>query len=223
MDSNRTKRSISQVIFSNTPESLVAIEEANVFAQIDEIKGELDERVNKKLLYKQLTRFVDKWREDSKGRVKGYETYIDPNSILPIAPTKGVTWKIFPLTFECINRQCGVIVTKENTSDFTGKCSRCNSGLKQMKHVWIHSCGALVSFRPLDQIACKTPGHGRKYLYFDDTGSYITATWRCRLCPTFQHATLMMPCADSLCMQFRKDPEKKLDDEEYPKYRASVW
>jgi hypothetical protein len=208
-----TKRSISQVIFRHTPKSLIAIDEYSVFGMVTEIKGTPDPDINRKLLYKQVLRFADKWRELSNGRVKGFESYIEPDSLLPIRPTEGVYWDLFPTTFECINKNCRVIIDRFDEK-FTGKCLRCGSGLRQFRYVWFHICGHIRPFQPIKQVCC--PTHKRKYLYLNDTGRFKTSTWRCREC-TYEKSLGMLPCMDELC-------KKYLDPVRESKYlRASVW
>lgn len=214
-----TKRALSQVIFRHTPGSLIALDDFNVYVRVKEIKGESDTEVNKELLFKTISRFADKWREDSDGRVKGLEPHLTVNSFVAIRP-KGYTpdapavfCDLFPPGFQCVKKDCGVY-TSPRDSYFNGSCPRCNSSLRQVRYVWFHLCGYLHALEPMRQIRC--PQHGQKYLYLNDTGRFATSTWRCRECNSIDRGLGMIPCTS--CQLSPEEVQKRQNF-----LRGSVW
>lgn len=216
-----TKRALSQVIFRHTPGSLIALDDFNVYARVKEIKGEPDTEVNKELLFKAISRFADKWREDSDGRVKGLEPHLTANSFVAIRP-KGFTpdapavfCDLFPPGFQCVKKDCGVYVDPKS-SYFNGRCPRCNGSLHQVRYVWFHLCGRLFSLAPLRHIKC--PQHGQKFLYLNDTGRFATSTWRCRECNSIDMGLGMIPCTDCVAQLTPEEIQKKQNF-----FRGSIW
>lgn len=179
-----TKRALSQVIYRHMPGSLIMLDEFGTYVQVKDVQGDPDGDVNRELLFKAINRFVDRWREESDGRVKGFELHMTSNSYRPIRP-RGKSEDapaiycdlLFPAGFQCTNSNCGVYVSSKD-SVFQGKCIRCSSSLKQMRYVWFHLCGQIFTVFPEQRIHC--PKHGRKYLYLNDTRRFRTSTWRCR-------------------------------------------
>jgi hypothetical protein len=120
------------------------LDDFNIFAKVKEITGEPDSDVNKELLFKAITRFTDKWKEESSGRVKGFESHMTHSSFSAIRP-KGYSEDapavfcelLFPAGFQCVRDDCGVYASSQN-KDFTGRCIRCGSSLRQMKYVRFH-------------------------------------------------------------------------------------
>lgn len=209
---NLTKRSIGQVIFRHTPGSLIALDEWGVYGMVSVIKGNPDTDVDKNLLYKKVRWFASKWKEESEGRIKGFEIdTMEPETLVAIHPEGQVVWDfISQMLLECTNPQCKIIV-KSTDGQFSGKCPRCQNGLKQFKYVWFHNCGILRPFLPILQVNC--PTHGREYLYLNDTGRFRSSTWRCREC-NYERALGMLPCTDEVCKRKKGDS---------PYLRASVW
>ena len=210
---NSTRRSIGQVIFRHTPGSLISIEEWGVYGRVAAIKGSPDTDVDKNILCKKVRWFVSKWKEESEGKVRGYDVDVmEPDSLVAIRPEGKVLWDFIPkMLLECTNSQCKIIVSSDDSS-FSGQCPRCQSKLKQFRYVWFHNCGILLPFLPITQVNC--PKHGRKYLYLNDTGRFRSSTWRCREC-TYERGLGMLPCIDEVC---RKNRQGKGDY-----LRGSVW
>lgn len=217
---SNTSRSLPQVIFRHTPGSMMLLDDFNVYAQVKEIKGEQDQDVNKELLFKNVQRTVDKWRDASEGRVSGFETHMTSKSLAAIRP-KGIAEDSpavfcdlpYPTGFRCVREDCQVYADA-NSPDFTGTCIRCNSPLKQMPYVWFHLCGSIFGFGPLKQISC--PNHGKKYLWLHDTGRFQTSVWQCRECNAVHKGIGMMGCNKCTLTD-----EEKLNKQQF--LRGSVW
>ncbi len=209
---NLTKRSIGQVIFRHTPGSLIALDEWGVYGVVSIIKGNPDSEVDKNLLYKKVRWFVSKWKDESDGRIKGFELdSMQPETLVAIHPEGQVIWDFIPqMLLECTNPKCKIIVNISDTQ-FSGKCPRCQNSLKQFKYVWFHNCGILRPFLPILQVSC--PVHGRKFLYLNDTGRFRSSTWRCREC-NYERALGKLPCTDEVCRRKKGDS---------PYLRGSVW
>ncbi len=207
-----TKRSVGQVIFRHTPGSLIALDEWGVYGMVSVIKGNPDSDVDKKLLFKKVRWFIEKWDEESEGRIRGFDiSNMDSDSIIAIRPEHRVLWDFLPyMILECVNPECKIIINSSE-GEFTGKCPRCKSGLKQFRYLWFHNCGILRPFVPITQVNC--PKHGRSYLYLNDTGRFRSSTWRCREC-SYERALGMLPCTDVVCRKKKS---------ESPYLRASVW
>jgi hypothetical protein len=95
--STDTKRSLSQIIFRHTPGSMMMFDDFNVFAKVKEVMGEQDSDVNKDLLFKAITRFTDKWKEESDGRVKGFESHMTRSSYSAVRPKGFSVYAVYQL------------------------------------------------------------------------------------------------------------------------------
>ena len=208
-----TKRSIGQVIFRHNPGSLIALDEWGVYGRVSSIKGNPDSDVDKSLLVKKVRWFVNKWKDDSEGRIRGFDVdNIDSDSLIAIRPEGKVMCDfLYQMLMECTNPECRVIINSAEPQ-FNGKCLRCGEGLRQFRYVWFHSCGILKPFQPIQQVNC--PTHGRKALYLNDTGRFRSSTWRCRDC-AYERGLGMLPCTDETCKRNLKGDS--------PYLRASVW
>lgn len=205
-----TRRSLSQIIFRHTPESLISLEEYNVFGCVKDIKAEPDTDVNKEILLRKILRYADVWRESSSGRVKGFEPDLRLESIIALRPGHSdpeypaVFCDIFPPAFQCTRKNCGIYAGFYNTSDFTGTCKQCGGSLRQIKYVWFHPCGRIFPFGPLKDKKC--PQHGRDHLFLKDSGRFATSRWQCRKC-SYDASLGMIPCSDEQC-KTRQTPEE---------------
>lgn len=205
------KRSIGQVVYKHTPGSFIAIDEG-IYGVVDQIIGKRDMDVDINILFKNIHRFVEKWKEESNGKVRGFD-YHDKDSFLPIRPSEGVIWNLFSVTLECQNKKCKIIIDP-NSQGFNGKCFRCRSGLRQFRYVWFHTCGSVYPIFILKGKSC--PQHERKYLYLEDTGRFKFSYWKCREC-NYTSPIGMLPCVDNLCISKRQSQGK------VEAHQGSVW
>lgn len=196
-----TRRSLSQVIYKHTPQSLISLEESGVYGIVKEIKADPDDDVNKDILLRRLLKFLQKWSEDSGGRIKGFDPDMRPESLIALRPGHtdpefpSIFCDVFPPAFQCVKSDCKVYADSY-ASDFDGSCKRCGGSLKQIKYVWYHQCGKLYPFGPIKDKKC--PTHGRTALYLYDTGRFSTSSWRCRAC-SYNSSLGMIPCSDEQC------------------------
>lgn len=203
-----TRRSLSQIIYRHTPQSLISLEESGVYGMVKEIRAEPDDDVNKDILLRRLLNFVQKWSEDSGGRIKGFDPDMSLDSLVALRPGHSdpefpsVFCEIFPPAFQCVKSDCKVYADSYS-NDFNGVCKRCGGSLKQIKYVWYHQCGKLFPFGPLKDKKC--PTHGRAALYLNDTGRFSSSSWRCRDC-SYNASLGMIPCSDEQCKSNTPQP-----------------
>lgn len=214
-----TKRSLSQVIYKHTPESLISLEAFGVYGIVKDIKASIDDDVNKDILLRKISKFIQKWSEDSGGRIKGFDPNMHPESFVALRPGHidpeyaSIFCEVFPPAFQCTKSDCR-LYSNSYDSDFNGICKRCGGSLMQIKYVWFHQCGRLSHFGPLKDKTC--PTHGRASLYLEDRGSFSTSSWCCRDCS--YNATLgMIPCSDEQCKNNTPQPGENRF------MRGSVW
>lgn len=214
-----TRRSLSQIIYRHTPQSLISLEESGVYGIVKDIKAEPDSDVNKDILQRRLSKFLQKWNEDSGGRIKGFDPDMRPESLIALHPGHtdpefpSIFCEVFPPAFQCVKNDCKVYADSY-ASDFEGSCKRCGGSLKQIKYVWYHQCGKLYPFGPLKDKRC--PTHDRKALYLYDTGRFSTSSWRCRDC-SYNSSLGMIPCSDEQCRSKTPQPGENRF------MRGSVW
>jgi len=205
-----TKRSIGQVVFRHTPGSLVALDEYGVYGQVTEVRGDPDSDVDKNTLFKKVKWFLNKWDEESNGKIRGFElSDLQRDSLVAIRPQR-VLWEFIPqMLFECTDVNCKVVISCAD-GRFNGKCPRCKKSLRQFRYVWFHQCGNLRPMMPILQVKC--PIHNRDFLYLYDTGRrFRTAYWKCREC-NYERSIGMLQCSEPTCTG---KPDSYL--------RASVW
>lgn len=204
-----TQRSISQIIRRHTPGSLLYLDEYDYYGKVAYIEGEQDTGVDREHLHARLKWYLQSWEERG-GTLRGIDAEIGVDDITPIAP-EWVYWRPYPPIFECSDSNCRVIHEGSKPANFTGRCRRCGSALRQMRYVYYHHCGTLSYVKPQHYIKC--PKHGHKFLYLFDTGYFATSKWRCRECD-YEHDFVFPWCPNAQCREQKPDR---------PKLQASFW
>lgn len=167
-------RSHSQVLYGFLPGAVFRHEE-RVYGQVLTVDGPRLTGLNEPVVYEEIARYVEQWPDQHRHdlplprdmRVREY-CIIKPGT---------VRWKLWPMVFECSRRACGRVRSVNSADDLAKhpRCKACGGTLQQLRFYSAHNCGATKAiFVP----KCST--HGYDDIFFDNTGSFLTATWRCR-------------------------------------------
>lgn len=167
-------RSNSQVLYSYLPGAVFRHED-RVYGKVVAVDGTRLTELNDAVIYEEIATYLQRWPEDQRHdlplpkdiRIKDYR----------LLRPEQVRWELFPLVFECGRRACGR-VRSFRTFDELAKapaCQTCKGPLQQLRFYNAHNCGLT---RPIHGPKCSV--HGYDDLFFENTGSFLTATWRCR-------------------------------------------
>lgn len=188
-------RSKSQVIrgflpgqtFQHANDTIVRV--ANLYA------GPAD--VNTDLLVEMLDEKLAFWQRPGgpgQGPVNRAPGYLKPvrnhtDQYAFLEPEGEVFYYTWPLTLRCTNRSCLKAAVFERLEDWSNykngnpaKCDACGSRREQYDYMLVHTCGN-DSAIPVPPCKVKDAGgkeHGMSFVYLNDTGQFITSTWRCR-------------------------------------------
>jgi hypothetical protein len=120
------------------------------------------------------------------GFLKPVRNHVDQYAFLE--PEGEVFYYTWPLVLRCTNPACLKAAVFERLEDWTAykgnpaRCDKCNSRREQYDFMLVHTCG---NDAHIPVYGCKVKDaagheHGLKDVYLNDTGSFITSTWRCR-------------------------------------------
>ena len=197
------QRSRTQVLFSYLPGS-VFVHETGYIARCTEIRGVDPPRLSsQQVLLEEIDRYLSQWDDD---RIQGLRrpSRVASSDFRVLTP-EGVRWELWPLRFECARESCRRIVSFPRIDGVqrTPRCKVCNGRLRQLRYLSAHECGRIV---PMYIPKCTT--HGYDHVYFDDTGTFRTAVFRCRACNgSIIRRTLQSPCQCSLLAQSGDRPK----------------
>lgn len=183
------QRSRTQVLFSYLPES-VFVHESGYLARSVEIRGVPPYNINREVLLEEIDRYLSQWADS---RILGIRR---PSRIVSsdftILTPEAVRWELWPLRFECVRERCRRIVSFRTIDDVERNphCRTCGGPLRQLRYLSAHECGDI---RDMYTPACTV--HGYDHVFFEDTGSFRTAVFRCRACNGgVIRRTLQTPC-----------------------------
>ena len=197
------QRSRTQVLFSYLPGSIF-VHETGYTAKSIEIRGSDPPQLSsQKVLLEEIDRYLAHWDDN---RIQGLRrpSRVASSDFRVLTP-EGVRWEIWPRRFECARENCRRIVSFQRIDDIqqNPRCTTCNGRLRQLRYLSAHSCGRILQMHIPD---CKT--HGWKHVYFDDTGTFRTAVFRCRKCNGgIIRRTLQSPCSCNLGAQEGERPK----------------
>ncbi|SDU87339.1 hypothetical protein SAMN04488544_1276 [Microlunatus sagamiharensis] len=168
------QRSRSQVLFSFLPQAVFRHED-RLFGQVSTVDGTRVSALNESVVYEEISAYLQMWDDDA--RLDLPLPTVDRRREYTILSPETVRWEVYPLVFECTRRSCGRVRSFREARDIvrSPRCSHCGGGLRQLRFYNAHNCGRT---QPLFVAKCST--HGWDHITFDDTGSFTTATWRCR-------------------------------------------
>ncbi|UOY00284.1 hypothetical protein [Blastococcus sp. PRF04-17] len=166
-------RSHSQVLYSYLPGAVFRHED-RVYGRVVTVDGSRLTDLNEAVIFDEIARYLEQWPEEDRHdlplprdmRIKEYRL---------IRPEQ-VKWELFPLTFECARPSCGRVRTFRTFEDIakSPRCKRCDGPLQQLRFYNAHNCGQTKQI-----YVPRCAVHGYDDLSFDNTGSFLTATWRC--------------------------------------------
>lgn len=166
-------RSHSQVLYSYLPGAVFRHED-RVYGRVVSVEGNRLTDLNEAVIFDEIARYLEQWPEQDRHdlplprdmRVREYRL---------IRPEQ-VKWELFPLTFECARPSCGRVRTFRSFDEIakSPRCKRCTGPLQQLRFYNAHECGQIKQI-----YVAKCPTHGYDEISFDNTGSFLTATWRC--------------------------------------------
>jgi hypothetical protein len=169
-------RSYSQVMYSYLPGAVFRHED-RVYGRVQAVAGQRLTGLNEQVVFEEVARQVERWAEADRfdlpiprdNRTKDFAIY---------AP-EDVRWELWPLVFECTRRSCARVRSFQNPAKLVAspRCKICKGMLRQLRFYSAHNCGAT---KPMFVPSCTS--HGYDHIYFEDTGSFLTAVWRCREC-----------------------------------------
>lgn len=185
-------RSHSQVLYSYLPGAVFRHED-HVYGRVITVDGNRLTDLNEAVIFEEVASYLQRWPDEDRHdlplpkdmRVRDYQI-ISPDL---------VRWVLFPLVFECARRSCARVRSFRGFEDLSRspRCQHCNGPLQQLRFYNAHNCGQI---RPIYVPKCTT--HGYEELSFDNTGSFLTATWRCHgpgCNGGVVHRTNMSPCS----------------------------
>ena len=184
------QRSRTQVLFSYLPGS-VFVHSNGCIARTVEIRGAPAYGINEEVLLEEVDHYLGQW-DDS--RIQGLRrpSRINSSDFVILTP-EAVRWELWPLRFECVRESCRRIVSFRwiDQIERNPRCRSCRARLRQLRYFNAHECGAI---RDMYTPRCIT--HGYDHVYFEDTGSFRTAVFRCRACNgSIIRRTLQRPCS----------------------------
>lgn len=168
------QRSSSQILYSYLPGAVFRHED-RVYGRVIGVDGDRVTALNTAVVFEEIAAYLEHWPEDHRHdlplprdvRIKEY-TIMRPQQ---------VRWELFPMVFECARRTCSRVRSFRNFDELAKSptCRSCRGPLQQLRFYSAHNCGQVKQvFVP------KCTSHGYDDIFFDNTGSFLTATWRCR-------------------------------------------
>lgn len=186
------QRSTTQTLYRYLPGAVFNHEDGFV-AQVHHIGGRRVGDLNRQILLEELGDELGRWLPDQVGIP---DPRVTPDEFVILEPEE-VVWDVYPLTFECTNRNCKRVTRwfqqqqVLDASQATGRvqCPHCASKMRQLRYVTAHNCG---SMQPLHTPRCPNCGTATN-MYLEDEGSFRSSSWRCRQCGA-AISTRFTPC-----------------------------
>jgi len=184
-------RSHSQILYSYLP-GAVFRHEQRVYGKVVSVDGDRLTGLNEAVIYEEIASYLESWPEDQRHDLP-LPKDLRKSDYRIIRPDL-VRWELFPLVFECSRRTCARVRSFRTFDDLAKSpdCKRCGGPLQQLRFYNAHNCGQTRSI-----YVPRCASHGYDELSFDNTGSFLTATWRCHgpgCDGGVIHRTNMSPC-----------------------------
>jgi hypothetical protein len=127
-------------------------------------------------------------------RAPGFQLPVHANadSYAAVEPEGPMFYKTWPLVLRCTNKKgnCERVEFFDDEAAWKtaqkfgnpARCNLCGSPRRQMDYILVHECGRDSQLQvPSCQVVDGAgKAHGYRHVYLNDTGSFETATWRCR-------------------------------------------
>ncbi|MBB4854035.1 hypothetical protein HNP40_001415 [Mycobacteroides chelonae] len=166
-------RSKSQILWGYLPGAVFRHED-RVYGRVVAVHGDKLSDLNEQVVYDAIASYLEQWSDEYR-----YDLPIPRDSVTRdyrIVRPEHVVWDLFPLVFECSNRMCGRVRSFRSANELA-KEPQCGCGgrLQQLRFYNAHNCGQISAI-----YVPKCATHGYDDMFFENTGSFRTATWRCR-------------------------------------------
>ncbi len=166
-------RSKSQILWGYLPGSVFRHED-RVYGRVVTVDGDRLTGLNEAVIFDAIATYLEHWPEDNR-----YELPLPRDGVVReyrIVRPDQVRWELFPLVLECSRRACARIRSFRSAADLakSPRCRHCGGQMQQLRFYNAHNCGQIS---PIHVPKCST--HGYDDLFFENTGSFMTATWRC--------------------------------------------
>jgi len=168
-------RSRSQTMVAFLPDAVFRHEQ-RLRARVAAVEGTRVVQLNEEVVYEEIARYAERWDEPARARLPLPRGRATQNFTL-VSPDL-IYFDVFPLVLECARHSCRRVHTFRTPRQLAAAstCRHCNSRLQQLPYYSAHQCGRVERmYVP----KCDLEGHGWDHIVFEDTGSFVTATWRC--------------------------------------------
>lgn len=177
------QRSRSQVLYSYLPGAIFQHDDEFIGRVVSVDGKSAASDVNARVLFERLEEAIKQWNPED--RRISLPSQVGEDQFELITP-ETVNWEIWPLVFQCSNRNCLVVrrfQTQKQAVEYVNdgerlKCERCGGKIIQLRYFTAHNCGRI---EPLFTPECSNCSQ-RDEVYFDDTGVFSSSVWRCRRC-----------------------------------------
>lgn len=191
------QRSRAQTLYRHLPGSVYTHDDQLLVQSVALEGPRLGPAVNQTALLTEVDRALRQWPEDRRVGIQ-LPSKTSDSDFVAIEPRR-VEWEVWPLVFRCGDSRCARVARFYQGSDVLSardeagllRCKRCGSRMRQVPYFSAHACGRIGQmFVP----KCGSCGSDEN-VYLDDTGSFETASWRCRQCGNlYIQGTRMAPC-----------------------------
>ncbi|MFF4402791.1 hypothetical protein [Streptomyces sp. NPDC001480] len=168
-------RSRSQAMTAFLP-GAVFRHEQRLRGRVQAVDGDVVKKLNEDVIYDEISRYLERWSEDARAALPVPQGRLRQNFVL-VSPDL-VRFEVFPLVLECVRRSCRRVRTYVKAQQLAAdpRCRTCGAPLRQLPYFNAHNCGRI---RPMYVPKCPVPAHGYDHIVFENTGSFVTALWRC--------------------------------------------
>ena len=191
------QRSRSQTLYRHLPESVYQHDDQLIVRSFTVTGSMLGPSINQTALLAEVDRALKQWPDDKRAGIQLPSRTAD-SDFIAIEPRR-VEWEVWPLVFHCVVPKCSRVRRFYRSSDVLSaldedgrlRCQHCNARVRQVPYFSAHACGRISQMFVPKCRSCGSEGH----VYIDDTGSFETASWRCRACGNaYIQGTRMAPC-----------------------------
>lgn len=166
-------RSKSQILWGYLPGSVFRHED-RVYGRVVTVDGDRLTGLNEAVIYDAISTYLEQWSEANR-----YDLPLPRDGVVReyrIVRPDQVRWELFPLVLECSRRSCARVRSFRTAGDLakSPRCRHCGGQMQQLRFYNAHNCGQI---NPIHVPKCSS--HGYDDLFFENTGSFTTATWRC--------------------------------------------
>ena len=167
------ERSRVTVEYRHLPQQVFEHESEGVHCVVEELTGSVPEHLTLQQAVDAVQTRLDRWQGPRIGFAEPVTDYAD--SFRLIVP-QVVKWDLWPRVYSC--EKCGLVFRTDDKTPLKRRCT-CGGIHRQLPYYRVHRCGARMQ---LSVPQCKVnPTHR---MAFHDSGSFITAYFRCTVCQT---------------------------------------